>query len=452
MSLVSLPVPRHGASLDAFALAARLERGGARAVSVLASQRPNSEHGRHSFVAAEPAAWVRAVDPFEGAAAPAPGDPLGFAPRFLGVLPYEAARARLERASWTQPDRRGPALAGEAGWWRYDAVIAIDERSGEAQVIGLPEAAAGLLARLRDDAPSSGTFADFTFTSREVEPGALHASRVAALIERIHAGELYQANIARQLAVELTPADAARAIALGRSLAQAFPTAFGVVLELPGGERVIGSSPELLLDASADPTGARFDRLVSDPIKGTRARGANPAEDAARQAELESDPKERAELAMIVDVVRNDLSRVCRVGSVLVERAPHVVSHSTVHHRLARVVGRARPELSREEVLASVWPSGSVTGAPKVRAMELVAELEPMRRGLYTGGFGYAAWDGSMRLAMAIRTLVLGPDGRGEYLVGGGIVADSDPETELRETAWKSTQLARLTDPRYPTL
>jgi anthranilate/para-aminobenzoate synthase component I len=213
------------------------------------------------------------------------------------------------------------------------------------------------------------------------------------------------------------------------------------------GATVLSTSPELLLAAEPSPDGATFDFLSTEPIKGTRPRGAHAAEDAALACELELDPKERAELAMIVDVERNDLGRVARVGSVRVASPPHVVTHRTIHHRLARVTARARPGLSREEVLRAIVPSGSVTGAPKVRAMEVIASLEARRRGLYTGGFGFVRRDGGVVLAMAIRTVVLCGN-EGEYWTGGGIVADSDPAREVEETRWKALQLLRAAELR----
>jgi anthranilate/para-aminobenzoate synthase component I len=159
--------------------------------------------------------------------------------------------------------------------------------------------------------------------------------------------------------------------------------------------------------------------------------------------ELDKDPKENAELTMIVDVERNDLGRVAVAGSVRVLRGPEVVTHRTVHHREALLTAYTKNTASRRDVLEAMVPSGSVTGAPKVRAMEVIANLETFRRGLYTGGFGSIGHDGSMTLAMAIRTVVIrGRDG--EYFTGGGIVADSDPHRELEETRWKAIQLEKV--------
>jgi anthranilate/para-aminobenzoate synthase component I len=146
---------------------------------------------------------------------------------------------------------------------------------------------------------------------------------------------------------------------------------------------------------------------------------------------------------MVIDVERNDLGRLAVPGSVRLSSPPHVESHPTVHHRVATVEARLTPAFTRADLLEAMLPSGSVTGAPKVRAMELIAELEPFRRGLYTGAFGTIRNDGSLELGMAIRTLTV-VDGIGEYFSGGGIVADSVPERELEETLWKAAQLLPL--------
>jgi anthranilate/para-aminobenzoate synthase component I len=183
--------------------------------------------------------------------------------------------------------------------------------------------------------------------------------------------------------------------------------------------------------------------LVTKPIKGTRPRGADAPEDRRLAVELSRDPKEVAELTMVVDVERNDFGRVAETGSVRVRGEPIVETYGSVHHRIATIVARMREGVSRQELLESALPSGSVTGAPKVRAMEVIAELESARRGAYTGGLGYLSHDGAMRLAMAIRTLTVA-SGVGHYFAGGGIVADSSAEREVLETRWKASQMTRL--------
>ncbi len=408
-------------------------------LSALVSRAAAADFGGFSFVACEPVGIVRSLDPLAGGAARGSADALGFVPRFIGVLPFEAFRA-LERPAWVKEDTRAPAMIERIEWLEYAAVLVVDHVLEQVFAVGKESAAralAGLVSSRADPGPTS-----FQLRARDAEAPELHVERVRTAIERIWAGDLYQVNLARRLALALEPADGAARVALLEALCDAFPTPFGALISLSGGQTVVTSTPELLLDASPRVDG--FDTLVTEPIKGTRRRSPDHHDDDAVVRELDQDPKERAELAMIIDVERNDLARVCVPGSVVIERPPHVVAHSTVFHRVARLRGQVRAGVSRQQVLEALVPSGSVTGAPKVKAMELIRELEPVRRGLYTGGLGYLGWDGSLRLAMAIRTLVLGPSGEGEYLVGGGIVESSDPERELSETRWKSAQLEAI--------
>ncbi len=422
---------------DAFAIARRLAaRPG---LALLSSNQPGHRYGRNSFVACEPSGVVGALDPLSGA--PASAEEGAAAPRFIGVLPFEAFRS-LERRSWSRPEKRAAPLVSALRWLAYDAVITVDHRTGEVAAVGRASAARSLKKLV--EGSSEPAAAPFRFGFEEREPGELHVARVRSAIEKIFAGDLYQVNLARRLAVTVDPSDPLALLSLLSRLQAAFPSPFGALLPCEGGVNVVASTPELLLDATPSADARTFAALATEPIKGTRKRHADAEVDAALARELDADPKERAELAMIIDVERNDLARVSEPGSVVIEEPPHVVSHRTVHHRVARLTSLARAGVSRTDVLAAMVPSGSVTGAPKVRAMELIAELEASRRGLYTGGFGYLAHDGSLRLAMAIRSIVIGPDGRGEYFSGGGIVESSDPERELEETHWKAAQLAAL--------
>jgi len=422
-------------------------------LAVLASREPNAAYGRFSFVAAEPDAEVTSIDPFAGGPAESDAGPFGFAPRFIGVVPFEARRPALERPAWSKPDTRPKPALTAVRWLRYPAVVVFDHARDEVHVVGESDGAArDLETRVVGAASSLGPRAAFRLQVGCAEDDAAHITRVARAIELIRAGDLYQVNVARRLDLTLTNARGGRpgpmeTLAVFAALVDGAPSPFGAFLAMPDGARVLSTSPELALAADRGPGGASFGALVTEPIKGTRPRGADAAADARLAAELDADPKERAELAMIVDVERNDLARVCARGSVEVAGPPRVVTHATVHHRVAVVRGLARPDVSREEVLEALLPSGSVTGAPKVRAMEVIAALESARRGLYTGALGYAGWDGSMRLAMAIRTAVLEPSGAGAYGVGGGIVVDSDPRRELEETLWKSLQLQRIIHP-----
>jgi para-aminobenzoate synthetase component 1 len=197
---------------------------------------------------------------------------------------------------------------------------------------------------------------------------------------------------------------------------------------------VLSSSPERFIEVS--PSGA----ITTCPIKGTRPRGGSPAEDAAQRRALLDSEKERAELLMIVDLLRNDLGRVCEAGSVVVNRLHDVETFTTVHHLVGEVSGQLRPGVSRAELLRAVFPGGSITGAPKISAMRAIDRLEPHRRGIAMGSLGYFSAHGRIDLNIAIRTIVR----RGEtaYIsVGAGIVWDSDPAAEYDETLTKAQAL-----------
>src|SRR5690606_33509014 len=178
------------------------------------------------------------------------------------------------------------------------------------------------------------------------------------------------------------------------------------------------------------------------PIKGTRPRGNDDAEDRLQKAELEASEKDRAEHIMIVDLERNDLGRFCRYGSVRVPELMKCEPHPTVWHLVSTVEGAPKPGVSIIEGIRSAFPGGSITGAPKVRAMEIIDQLEPVARGVYTGSIGYLGIGNQIDLNIAIRTVVM-TKGRAYFHVGGGIVADSDPESEYQETIVKGMGIAR---------
>jgi para-aminobenzoate synthetase component I len=198
---------------------------------------------------------------------------------------------------------------------------------------------------------------------------------------------------------------------------------------------IASASPERFLRVEAG-------QVETRPIKGTRPRGRTPEEDRARAAELCASAKDRAENVMIVDLLRNDLGRVCQYGSVHVAALCRLESFRYVHHLVSEVRGQLRPECDLADLLRAAFPGGSVTGAPKVRAMEIIAELEPVARGPYCGSLGYLGFDGSMDSNLLIRTFTQGK-GWLSFSVGGGIIADSDPEREYDETWHKAEGLLR---------
>lgn len=438
-----LHAARIRAPADPLAIAARVaERPG---LAVLASTEPGRAFGRYSYVGFDPVGSSGALDPLEGAPALERGA-LEHVPRFVGVLPYEAFRG-LERARWTAEERRAEPLVRDVEWIELGATVVVDHERDEAYAVARSEAEALRIAALFEGAERSAV--ELSLEAEDAEPLALHHARIERAIELVVAGDLYQVNLARAIDLRVRGArdaapDGQVYLELFARLSGAAPTPFGALLSLASGARVLSTSPELFLDAAPDASRTSFAELSTEPIKGTRPRAADPAVDRAQREELDRDPKERAELSMIVDVERNDLARVSMPGSVRVTGDPEVQSFRTVHHRVARVTSTVRPGLSRAEVLAALTPSGSVTGAPKVRAMEVIGALEPRRRGLYTGALGYLSHGGSLRLSMAIRCAVFDASGRGEYLVGGGVVADSDPSREVEETRWKASQISHV--------
>lgn len=385
-----------------------------------------AEGGRVTYVACDPTETSRALDPEPGLTLAT--RPHGEIPRWIGVLPYEARRA-LERGAGF--DARPEPEIVEPLWCRYPAVIKINNKiqvfGDEPQVVA--ELEKRLLSGLRHPPRRSPCRVSLRVPP---EAGAAHRARIQRALELIQAGDIYQVNLARrfELAVEGQAHDLLEAL-VGQT-----PPPHALALDWSE-LGVAMASPELFL--GLEPGGRAFTR----PIKGTRPRVGDPARDRELIQSLDSDPKERAELAMVIDVERNDLGRLAVPGSVRLVAPPAVETHASVHHRAATVEAMLLPEVTREALLLALLPSGSVTGAPKIRAMEVIRDLEPARRGLYTGAAGFLRQDGGLELGMAIRTVVY-RGGRGAYYAGGGIVADSDPEREVEETLWKARALIDL--------
>lgn len=247
--------------------------------------------------------------------------------------------------------------------------------------------------------------------------------------DHIARGDVFQLCLTNQIIIE----HEANALRTFISLREANPAPYGGYLKL-GGVEVVSSSPEQFLKVSS--TG----KISSKPIKGTRPRSKDPAEDQAISVELAGNEKERAENLMIVDLMRNDLGRVCQADSIMVEKLFEVETYATVHQLVSTVTGQLKADQSATSALAACFPGGSMTGAPKIRAVEILRELEGAPREIYSGAFGYLGFDGSADFGMTIRTLVF--EGRSATLgVGGGITIDSDPESEFEETMLKSKAL-----------
>ena len=256
--------------------------------------------------------------------------------------------------------------------------------------------------------------------------------------EYIYAGDIFQVVISQRLCAEYT----GDPFALYRSLRLTNPSPYMTYFNF-GDWQIIGSSPEVMVKAERVPSSQVMATLR--PIAGTRPRGKSPREDEALAEELLKDPKEVAEHIMLVDLGRNDLGRACTYGKVRVDELMVIERYSHVMHIVSNVVGELAPSKTAWDLLKACFPAGTVSGAPKIRAMEIIHELEPCRRGPYSGAYGYYDFEGQLNSAIAIRTMVVRSQGDGKHLVsvqaGAGLVADSDPEAEYEETLNKARGL-----------
>ncbi|MCL2778362.1 MAG: anthranilate synthase component I [Polyangiaceae bacterium] len=291
-----------------------------------------------------------------------------------------------------------------------------------------------LVHRLRS---TSAAYPDFVNTKAIDEshfissfPKDSYLAAVEKAKEYIYAGDVFQVQISQRLSVPFR----ARPLDVYRALRALNPSPYMYFIDL-GGEQIIGSSPEILVRAQDD-------QVVLRPIAGTRRRGTTAEEDLAMEKELLGDPKERAEHVMLIDLGRNDVGRVAQIGSVAMTANMTIERYSHVMHIVSEVVGRLRPELCFMDVLRATFPAGTLTGAPKVRAMEVIAELEPVKRGVYGGAIGYWSWHDEADLAIAIRTAIV-QNGELHVQAAGGVVADSVPEFEWQETMNKCRALFR---------
>jgi len=415
----------------------------------------HSKRGRFSFVSAEPKEWTEIgqvelgrADPFaqlDQLLARYPAETISGLPPFQGGLAglfgYGLAHS-IERLPRPKYDEfQTPDLAVGL----YDWVIAFDHVQGRAWIIAREWKRLEQLLRIvqfermadsfdpararpsvKIEAPQFPLPGHAGVTSNFDRSGYLAA--VGKAIEYINAGDCFQVNVAQRLLAPLTQPR----LELYRKLRELNPAPFGGFFDL-GEFAVASASPERFLRVDK--------RLVeSRPIKGTRPRGGTLGEDEARRVELSKSAKDRAENVMIVDLLRNDLGRVCEFGSIRVPVVCEVESFRFVHHLVSVVAGKLRADKSPLDLLRAAFPGGSVTGAPKVRSMEIISELEPTARGPYCGSLGYIGFDGSMDANILIRTFTVGK-GWVQFPVGGGIVADSDPQREFEETLHKAVGL-----------
>jgi anthranilate/para-aminobenzoate synthase component I len=363
-----------------------------------------------------------------------PGAPAGV-PVAVGWLSYELGRRLVGLAPREVDHPLFEFHFNDAVWLRDEAGVATIRARDSAAADRL----AALLSRDRPTEPPVFPIPRLG-TLEAVHPEGTFLEGVGRILDYLQAGDAYQVNLSRRLRATCTAGDPTFLAAALRAGAPAPHAAF--IAAAGAGDQadavtILGNSPERFLALSTDGV------VETRPIKGTRPRGADAASDRAAAADLSVAAKDRAEHVMIVDLERNDLGRVCRPGSVEVSSLARVVSLPTVHHLISTVRGQLRPDVGLAALLAATFPGGSVTGAPKRRAMQIIDELEPSPRGLYTGATGWLGAAGDLDLAIAIRTAVL-RGGQLELSVGGGIVVESTRQGELRETEVKARAFAAL--------
>jgi para-aminobenzoate synthetase component 1 len=417
------------ASIDELSVARRLsaEPG----FAWLDSNRSESRDGRYSFLAAWPSEEIRVAfgveSPFAAlrgvsrrtgeanAAGPKPSE----VPAWIGYIAYDAF--------WSDPARGKPQF--ERGpdpimfFARYPALLAIDHEDGETWVLG-DDRGASETFRARLDALTEREPMTPLVGALEVDGAPTHRRAIERALDYIGMGDVYEVNVARRWSASFE----GDALELWQAMRVASRVPLGMFLD-GGDHAVLACTMERFIHWDAESR-----TLVSRPIKGTIRREAT--DDGASQR-LRADPKEQAEHSMIVDLMRNDLGRVAEIGTVKVE-APLIVEPFTgLYHLVSTVSCVTRPEVSLEAILEATFPPGSVTGAPKVRALEIIEELEQHPRGVYCGALGFIDHDGGLSLAVAIRTATVA-GGRVCYWAGGGIVEASDPDREVAETELKA--------------
>lgn len=353
---------------------------------------------------------------------------LPFAGGWFVYLGYELAAEIEPGLSLPAASDQLPVAFAE----RCPAAVLIDHRNNQAWIAAESAAEAARCRQQVEDFDSGWQPAECRLLAPSPEPGERFKAGVERIREYILDGDVFQVNLSRGWTApsrqSVTAAD------LFAALASANPAPFAGLARLPGGT-IISSSPERLVEIDGG-------RVQTRPIAGTRPRGQSQESDQALSRELIGNLKERAEHIMLIDLERNDLGRVCQPGSVEVDELMVIESYAHVHHIVSNVRGRLRPGTPASDVLAAVFPGGTITGCPKVRCMEIIAELEGGGRSFYTGSMGYLGDDGRLDMNILIRTLLLDDTGL-SFRTGAGIVADSQPSAELAETEAKAAGLLK---------
>lgn len=337
---------------------------------------------------------------------------------------HDYARAKTELVSVAGPERLNQV------WETINEAAAIIKAEGQ-QANG-----EALLLSVQGSRPAL-TVSDFNSRATSNFTRDEYKAAVERIKEHIAAGDIYQANLTQQFTISLDARLNPERVFL--NLRRDHPASFAAFLRRDK-DVVISASPERFLRVATLEDGERS--IEAWPIKGTRPRGKSAAEDKQLRDELHGSEKDRAENVMIVDLLRNDLGRVCRYGSVEVSELFTIQEHPTLFHLVSKVRGLLREGVTAGDILRATFPCGSITGAPKIRAMEIIDEIEPDPRGLSMGAIGYFSFDGAMDLNVAIRTMSV-RDGLARFNVGGGVVADSDPALEYEESLTKARALLR---------
>lgn len=440
---------------DMVAMAERLA--GLPHLAFLDSAMPHSALGRHSYLTADPYAVLEAKDggaTFAGR--PVDGDPLAvlaaelearrapairdlppFQGGAIGYLAYEYGR-RLERLPASEIDDLG---VPDAVLPVYDWVIACDHVRNKAWLIstGAPETdeqarearakarADGVMDRLSRPAPARKEVPQPRLAFRSNFDRAAYVEAIARTIEYVLDGDIFQANIAQRFLADLP--DTFDPWAFYKRLRTRNAAPFAAWLDF-GDVKIASSSPERFVAVEGG-------HVETRPIKGTAKRWANPHADGSSSRALLDSEKDRAENVMIVDLLRNDLSRVCRPKTVEVPKLCGLETYASVHHLVSVVTGRLREGLGVTDLLRASFPGGSITGAPKLRAMEIITEIERHARGVYCGSIGWIGFSGDADFNIAIRTATIAK-GKALFQAGGGITALSDPQAEYDETLTKA--------------
>jgi anthranilate synthase component 1 len=322
---------------------------------------------------------------------------------------------------------------------RFPAAIIRDHVTGMAHLVCEADHAADLLPAMRNDVmqtPAETASTSPVGAQGEEEDPRRYLRDVQRIQAYIAAGDVFQVNLSRAWRIRLN--HAVKPVELYRMLRRSNPAPFAGFCNLENGAAIVSSSPERLICVVGN-------KVHTRPIAGTYPRSNDPRQDRSWSEELLLHPKERAEHIMLLDLERNELGRICRLGSVQVNERMVLESYRHVHHIVSEVSGELQAGVTPAQVIRAVFPGGTITGCPKLRCMEIIAELEQTARGAYTGSMGYLNRDGSMDLNILIRSMVL-HNGQISLRAGAGIVTDSDPERELRETRTKAQGLLAALD------